>query len=75
MKIQEAEKNGASLHLKVYADSTESGVVRDPEDIYVLNVTGDTFKGESITFVMTICLQIMVLMEVGTGCMVLSLAS
>ena len=46
MKIQEAEKNGASLHLKVYADSPEIGVMRDPEDVDVLGVTGDAFKGK-----------------------------
>ena len=36
----------SSLYLKVYADSPESGVMRAPEDVDVLGVTGDAFKGK-----------------------------
>jgi hypothetical protein len=65
----------SSLYLKVYADSPESGAMRAPEDVDVLGVTGDAFKGKSIIFLMSIGLQMMVLMEVGTGCIVMCLAS
>ena len=71
MKIQEAEKNGASLHLKVYAESPESGVMRAPEDVDVLCVTGDAFKRKSITFLMSIELLMMILMKAGTCFIVL----
>ena len=38
----------SSLYLKVYADSPESGVMRYPEDVDVLGVTGDAFKGKKL---------------------------
>ena len=65
----------SSLYLKVYADSTESGVMRAPEDVDVLGVTGDALGATNITFLMITGLQMMVFMEVGTGCIVMSLAS
>jgi hypothetical protein len=32
--------------LKIYSDSPDIGVMRAPEDFYVLGVTGDAFKGK-----------------------------